>query len=102
MPLEILPVPSVGPHDFGADAVVGAPNLSGYASRQEVAIGGSSAQSAALPQGTHYVYLYADTPCYVTAGANPTASPSTSWPMRASDVMVFAVKDTDLIAVISA
>ena len=102
MPLEILPVPGVGPHGFGADASVGAPNLSGYDLRMEVAISGSSTNSGALPTGTRYVFLYADTACYVTAGASPTAVASTSWPLRAGDVMVFAVKDSDLIAVIAA
>jgi hypothetical protein len=67
-----------------------------------VSVGASSAQSSALPAGTNFVYLYAGEACYVTAGANPTASVSTSWPMRAGDVMVFAVNDTDLIAVIQA
>lgn len=41
---------------------------------QQVAIGGSSAQSAAFGDTTRFVRIHADASCRVAVGSNPTAS----------------------------
>jgi hypothetical protein len=43
---------------------------------QQVAIGGSSTQSAALNAKTAFVRVHTDAVCYVAFGTNPTASSS--------------------------
>ena len=57
---------------------------------QTVAIGGASAQSAALQPGTRFVRLSADSVCSVLVGSNPTAL-LTSMRLSAGAAEYFAV-----------
>lgn len=41
---------------------------------QQVAINGTSLQSLAFGETTHFIRLHCDTPCRVAIGSNPTAS----------------------------
>lgn len=67
---------------------------------QRVAIGGTSAQSAALNAETRMVRVIADAICSVAVGPNPTATTSTMR-LAADSVEYFFVNPTDKIAVIS-
>lgn len=68
--------------------------------RQTVAIGGTSAQSAAFNAKTRYVRLHTDATCSILFGANPTATTSTPR-MAANQTEYFAVTRGDLVAVIT-
>jgi len=68
---------------------------------QTVAIGASSAQSAALNNDTRIVRLYADAACHVLVGSNPTATTS-SMPIAAGAAEYFGVTPGQKIAVIQA
>ena len=67
---------------------------------QTVAIGGTSAQSAAFGAATQLVRVHTDAICSVAFGANPVATASTMR-MAAGQTEYFAVNPGDKIAVIT-
>ncbi len=60
---------------------------------QQLAVGGTSAQSAAFNQHTQFVRLHSDVACRVQFGDNPTAS-ATSKRLAAGATEYFGVKRT--------
>lgn len=70
------------------------------AAEQTVAIGGSSAQSAAFGATTNYLRLHADAICSVKFGANPTAT-AASARMAAGQTEYFIVSPGMKVAVIT-
>lgn len=67
---------------------------------QTVAIGGSSAQSAAFNAGTHFIRVHTDAICSIATGTNPTAA-ATNRRMAADQTEYFGVVPAWKIAVIS-
>jgi hypothetical protein len=67
---------------------------------QQVAIGGGSAQSAALGDTTRFVRLHADAVCRVAFGPNPTAA-TTSMRLAAGASEYFGVYPGHKVAVIT-
>lgn len=67
---------------------------------QQVAIGGSSAQSAAFGDTTKFVRVHADAACRVSLGSNPTAS-ATSMRIGAGGTEYLGVRPGLKIAVIA-
>lgn len=67
---------------------------------QNVAIGMSSAQSAAFGTSTRYIQINCDNACSVAFGANPTASASFHR-MAANETRFYAVAPGSKIAVIT-
>lgn len=67
---------------------------------QQVAIGGTSTQSAAIGDATRFVRLHADAVCRVAFGPNPTAA-STSMRLAAGASEYFGVTPGDKIAVVT-
>lgn len=66
----------------------------------QVAIGGSSAQSAAMDNNTRFVRVHTDAACRIAFGANPTAA-ATSQRMAAGQTEYFGVRGGEKIAVIT-
>ena len=67
---------------------------------QHVAIGASSAQSAAFNAITHLVMLSSDAVCSVLFGANPTAA-ATNLRIPANVPLLFSVEPGQKVAVIT-
>lgn len=67
---------------------------------QQVAVGGSSTQSAALQGHTKFVRLHTDVACRIAIGPNPTAA-STSMRMAANQTEYLGVNGGEKIAVIT-
>jgi hypothetical protein len=67
---------------------------------QVVAIGGSSAQSAAFNDRTKWVRVHTDAICSLKFGANPTAGVDTPR-MGANSTEFFGVRPNDKLAVIT-
>lgn len=63
---------------------------------QTVAIGGASAQSAALNVATRFVEIHADAICSIKFGANPTAT-AADMRLAAGDRIVRAVEEKAVI-----
>ena len=70
---------------------------------QQVAVGASSVQSAALNAGTRTIRVRADVACRIECGASPTAA-ATSMPLGENETEYFQVpyKGTIKVAVIAA
>jgi hypothetical protein len=68
--------------------------------RQQVAIGGSSAQSSAFDQSTMLVRVHADAPARIEFGVNPTAA-ATSMRIAAGASEYFGVRPGHKVAVIT-
>jgi len=67
---------------------------------QQVAIGGSSAQSAAFADTTRFVRVHTDVACRVKFGPDPTAA-ATSMRMAAGQTEYFGVYPGHKVAVIT-
>jgi hypothetical protein len=67
---------------------------------QTVAIGASSAQSAAFNKNTNFVRLHTDAICSVAFGANPTATTSNAR-LAANQTEFFGVVPGQLVATIT-
>ena len=72
-----------------------------YGSVERVAVGATSAQSAAM-SGTDEVLLHATVDCYILAAADPTAAATTSIPMAAGEKFHMQILPGQKIAVIRA
>lgn len=66
---------------------------------QQVAVGGSTAQSSAFGTQTQFVRLHTDVPCRVEFGVDPTAA-STSKRLAANSTEYFGVTPGQKLAVI--
>lgn len=75
-------------------------DVAGSFDQTPVAIGGSSAQSAAFGLDTVYVCLHADAICSVAYGSNPTAT-ANNRRLPADTTIYLGVNPGDKIAVIS-
>lgn len=89
--------------EYSAGGGAGGEQVAGEPLRVQtgVSIAASSAQSAAVGDGTKKVRLFADATCFVAFGANPTASATAGIPLAAESTEYFFVNPSDKIAVIS-
>ena len=76
-------------------------DATGSATEQVVAIGTSSAQSAAFNAETKIVRLAANNTCFVEFGSNPTAVATASIVLQANSPLWAKVNAGDKVAVIS-
>lgn len=67
---------------------------------QQVAVGGTSAQSSAFGDATYFVRLHSDVVCRVAFGPNPTAAATTAR-LAAGASEYFGVTPGDKVAVIT-
>lgn len=67
------------------------PVMRGALTTQQIAITGSTSQSAAVPATARYVDLTTDTDCIVWLGADPTAAAATGIPIWAKTRIQLAV-----------
>lgn len=67
---------------------------------QQVAISGTSAQSAAFQDATKFIRLHTDTACRILVGVNPTAA-TTSMRLPANGTEYLGVRPGFKVAVIS-
>ena len=80
--------------------VIAAGSESGRIVHQQVAIGGTSAASAAFSSGTKFVRIHADTACRIEFAVAPTAA-STSMRLPANGTEYLGVREGLKVAVIS-
>lgn len=94
--LFITEFSKLGVIDGKTSAIAMAPPIA----EQTVAIGGSSAASAAFDAATRYVRLHTDAICSVAFGASPTAT-ATKMRLAAGQTEYFAVPPGGKVAVIT-